>query len=96
VPLHWFLCSLLHHYVLELHNLTPSWILHIATFMTLCEAYMGIDPHFGMWNYFFHVRHPQDPDAELTISGGAIIHINFRHGIDPYFDIDMPILMKGW
>jgi hypothetical protein len=48
VPSHRFLRSLLHHYHLELHNLTPSGILHIATFVTLCEAYMGIDPHFDL------------------------------------------------
>jgi hypothetical protein len=43
MPLHQFLRSLLQHYCLELHNLT------------LCEVYMGIDPHFDLWNYFFHV-----------------------------------------
>jgi hypothetical protein len=42
---------------LLLHNLTPSGILHIATFVTLCEAYMGIDPHLDLWNYFYRVRH---------------------------------------
>jgi hypothetical protein len=50
---HQFLRSLLQHYRLELHNLTPSGILHIMTFVTLCEAYMGIDPHFNSWNHFF-------------------------------------------
>jgi hypothetical protein len=34
--------------------LTPLGILHIAAFVTLCEAYMGIELHFNMWNYFFH------------------------------------------
>jgi hypothetical protein len=43
MPLHQFLHSLLQHYCLELHNLT------------LCEVYMGIDPHFDLWDYFFHV-----------------------------------------
>jgi hypothetical protein len=43
-PSHRFLYSLLRHYGLELHNLTPSGVLHITTFVTLCEAYMGIDP----------------------------------------------------
>jgi hypothetical protein len=38
VPSHRFLRSLLHHYRLELHQLTPSEILHIATFVILCEA----------------------------------------------------------
>jgi hypothetical protein len=70
VPSHQFLSSLLQHYGLELHNLTPLGIWHITTFMTLCVAYMGIDPHFDLWNYFFHVRHPQDPDMEMIVSGG--------------------------
>jgi hypothetical protein len=39
--------------------------------MTLCMAYMRIDPHFDLWNYFFHVRHPQDPDMEMIVSGGG-------------------------
>jgi hypothetical protein len=39
---HQFLRSLLQYYGLELHNLTPSRILHITAFMTLCEAFMGI------------------------------------------------------
>jgi hypothetical protein len=28
-------------------------ILHMVAFVTLCEAYMGIEPHFNLWNYFF-------------------------------------------
>jgi hypothetical protein len=43
-PSYWFLRSLLWYSGLELHNMYPSRVLHIATFMTLCEAYLGIDP----------------------------------------------------
>jgi hypothetical protein len=25
----------------------------MVAFVTLCEAYMGIEPHFNPWNYFF-------------------------------------------
>jgi hypothetical protein len=56
VPPHRFLHSLLYFYGLELHHLTPSGILHIAAFITLCQAYMGIKPHINLWNYFFRVR----------------------------------------
>jgi hypothetical protein len=28
----------------------------IDSFATLCEAYMGIEPHFDLWNYFFCTR----------------------------------------
>jgi hypothetical protein len=54
MPPHQFLCFLLQHYSFELHHLTPSGVLHAVAFVTLCEAYLGIDPHFDLWNYFFH------------------------------------------
>jgi hypothetical protein len=41
---------------MELHQLTPLGILHMAAFVTLCEAYIGIEPHFNLWKYFFHTR----------------------------------------
>jgi hypothetical protein len=44
VPSHRFLCLLLQFYGLELHLLSPSGILQIAGFMTLCEAYIRIEP----------------------------------------------------
>jgi hypothetical protein len=28
----------------------------MAAFVTLCEAYMEIEPHFNLWNYFFRAR----------------------------------------
>jgi hypothetical protein len=52
---HQFLRSLLQFYNLELHHLNPSGILHMVSFVTLCETYMGIEPHLYRWNYFFRV-----------------------------------------
>jgi hypothetical protein len=48
VPSHRFLHSLLQFYGLELHHLTPSRMFYMAAFVTLCEAYMGIEPHFNL------------------------------------------------
>jgi hypothetical protein len=48
MPSHLFLHFLLQFYGLELHYLTPLGILHIAAFVTLCGAYMGIEPHFNL------------------------------------------------
>jgi hypothetical protein len=47
VPSQQFLHSLLQFYSLELHRLTPL-ILHMATFVTLSKAYMGIEPHINL------------------------------------------------
>jgi hypothetical protein len=30
--------------------------LQMSTFVTLCEAYIGIEPHFNQWKYFFLTR----------------------------------------
>jgi hypothetical protein len=96
MPPHWFLHSLLRYYSLELHHLTPSGVLHITAFVTLFEAYLGIDPELDLWKYFFRVRHPQDPEAKLTIFGGTVIHVESGHGVDYYLEIPLPRSMKGW
>jgi hypothetical protein len=46
LPAHEFLRGLLFVYGVQLHQLTPNSLLHIACFMTLCESFLGIEPHF--------------------------------------------------
>jgi hypothetical protein len=53
MPSHRTLHSLLRSYGLELHHPTPSGILHMAAFVTLCEAYIGIEPLLNTWSHFF-------------------------------------------
>jgi hypothetical protein len=67
VPSHRFLHLLLQFYGLELHHLTLSGILHVAAFVALCMAYMGIEPHFDLWNYFFRTWVWQGLDAEVVL-----------------------------
>jgi hypothetical protein len=86
-PTHSFLCSLLQFYGLELHHLTPSGILHMASFVTLCEAYKGIEPHFNLWNYLFRAWLQQGSVAEAMALGSLDIFIKSRHGVDPYFHL---------
>jgi hypothetical protein len=81
-------------YGLELHHLTPSGILHIAAFITLCKANMGIEPHFNLWNYF-QVRLRLDSDVEAVLWGCADIYVRTRQGIDPYFHLSVSIPPVG-
>ena len=46
LQIHHFIRGLLYSYRLQMHNLTPNGILHIACFITLCEAFLGIYPHW--------------------------------------------------
>jgi hypothetical protein len=45
LPAHEFLRGLFFVYGMQLHQLTPNSILHIAYFITLCESFLGVDPH---------------------------------------------------
>ena len=45
----------MNYYNVELQHLTPNGIQHIAAFVTLCEGFPGISPHFNLWRYFFAV-----------------------------------------
>jgi hypothetical protein len=67
LPAHEFLCGLLFVYGVQLHQLTPNSILHIAWFITLCESFLGIDPHWVLWKFLFRL-HPSfslDKNPEL-------------------------------
>ena len=75
--------------------MTPTGILQIAAFVTLCEAYMGIEPHFDLWNYFFRVRRPKN-NAPLATSEGAVIYVKTGGNVTPYFELPLPKSMKGW
>ena len=40
----------------QLHHLTPDSILHIAIFVQLCEAFLGIHPHFDLFKSLFSLN----------------------------------------
>jgi hypothetical protein len=78
VSSHRFLRSLLRSYGLELYHLNPSGILHMVDFMTLCEAYIGIEPHLSLWNHFF-LRMA----IQVWISGTQPDRDGYGHGFFP-------------
>ena len=55
VPRYPFFQGLLHHYQIELQHLNSNMIQHIMTFIMMCEGYLGIEPHFELWRYFFSI-----------------------------------------
>jgi hypothetical protein len=59
-------------------------------------AYMGIKPHFDLWNHFFHVRLLQGSGTKVTVLSGVNIYIKFGHGVDPYFHLPMSESTDGW
>jgi hypothetical protein len=75
LPAHEFLRGLLFIYGVQLHQLTPNSILHIACFITLCKSFLGIDPHFLLWRALFRLC-PSVALSKKPKLGGACISVH--------------------
>ena len=60
------------YYGLDFHDLALDSILHISSFIVVCEAFLHITPHFGLWLNTFNVK-PKMIDGRHAKCGGAII-----------------------
>jgi hypothetical protein len=56
LPISPFFRGLLDFYRLNLTHLNPNSILQISIYVHLCEAFLGVLPHFGLWKYLYHCR----------------------------------------
>jgi hypothetical protein len=56
LPISPFFCGLLDFYRLNLTHLNPNSILQVSVFVHLCEAFLGVLPHIGLWKYLYHCR----------------------------------------
>jgi hypothetical protein len=78
LPAHKFLRGLLFYYGVQLHQLTPNSILHIACFITLCESFLGIEPHWILWKFLFCL-HPSVSLSKSPELGGLLCLSVSRH-----------------
>ena len=51
-----FVRGLMFYYGLDFHDMAPDAILHISSFIIVCEAFLHITPHFGLWLKTFNVK----------------------------------------
>jgi hypothetical protein len=92
LPTHEFLCGLLFVYGVQLHQLTPNSILHIAYFITLCESFLGIEPHFLLWKFLFRLC-PSVALSKKPELGGAVISIRAE---SHYLEFSIAASVQGW
>ena len=91
-PIHDFLRGLLFVYGVQLHQLTPNSILHVAIFITLCECFLGIQPNWALWKRIFCLRRNGSHNITYNI-GGVVICV--RPDVE-YFDVKFPDSVQGW
>jgi hypothetical protein len=91
-PAHEFLRGLLFVYGVQLHQLTPNSILHIACFVTLCESFLRIEPHWLLWKFLFRLC-PSVALSRKPELGGAVI--SARTEVH-YLEFTMAASVQGW
>jgi hypothetical protein len=91
-PAHKFLRGLLFVYGVQLHQLMPNSILHIAYFVTLCESFLGIEPHWTLWKFVFRLC-PSVSLSKKPKLGGAIVSVRAEaHNLES----NMAASVQGW
>jgi hypothetical protein len=94
LPVSPFFRGLLDFYDLNLTHLNPNSILQVAIFVHLCEAFLRILPHFGLWRYLYHCR-PGMAGGQHQLVGGASLELRRGRKIE-YLDIPLKDSIKGW
>ncbi|KAM0904955.1 hypothetical protein ACQ4PT_017682 [Festuca glaucescens] len=91
LPAHEFLRCLLFSYGIQLWQLTPNSILHLAIFITVCEAFLGIDPHWGLWRKIFYVKRHSGGGGPHVVGGVSFV---VRKEVN-YFNFPMREFVQG-
>ncbi|XP_024311239.1 uncharacterized protein LOC112269234 [Brachypodium distachyon] len=89
LPVHFH--ALLLAYGLQMHDLMPNSYLHIACFITLCECYLGLKPHWGLWKKLFIIKRQGKGDW-IYKTGGANIQVRG----DQYFSLHQIESVQQW
>ena len=71
-PLHPFVRGIMYYYGIDFHDLSPNSFLNISTFIVVCEAFLRVPPHFGLWLKVFNVK-PKVVSGEHAECGGAMV-----------------------
>ena len=80
-PTHRFLRGLLNEWGLELQHLNPTGVLHIAGFVTIYEAFLGMEPHMDFFRRLFSGRTLMVGNPpEATSVGGLFPAEETEHG----------------
>nr|ABA98183.1 retrotransposon protein, putative, Ty3-gypsy subclass [Oryza sativa Japonica Group] len=94
LPTSKFFRGILNFYGISLHHLNPNSIVHIANFVHVCEAFLGIKPHFALFRRIFFLK-PQPNKNKPCVVGGAGFQLRGTLS-QKYFSMPFKTSNKGW
>jgi hypothetical protein len=68
--------GLCYHYGVELHNFAPNEISQAATFVGVCEGFLGIPVNWALWVHLFrvelHTLATPEPRVRSAVRAGGL------------------------
>ena len=71
-------------------HLNPNSVLHIATYIHLCEAFLGIRPHFNLFRFQFILKAYKN-----KVVGGAGLQLRGGRS-QRYINLPLKTSLRGW
>jgi hypothetical protein len=95
-----FMRALRHRYGVELHNFAPNAISQAATFVGVCEGYLGIPVNWDLWVHLFRAELFTQPTTEQRTrravrAGGMSLALRAQYK-DDYIPCTMTTNNTGW
>jgi hypothetical protein len=95
-----FMRALCYHYGVELHNFTPDAISQAATFVGVCEGFLGIPVNWDLWVHLFRAELYTLPMSEqrtrrATRAGGKSLAVRTQRK-DEYIPSTMTTNNADW
>jgi hypothetical protein len=95
-----FMRALCHYYGVELHNFAPNAISQAATFVGVCEGYLGIPVNWDLWIHLFRAELFTQPTTEQSTrravrAGGMSLALQAQYK-DDYIPCTMTTNNAGW
>jgi hypothetical protein len=95
-----FMRALCHYYGVELHNFAPNAILQAATFVGVCEGYLGIPVNWELWVHLFRAelftQPTTEPRTRRTVRAGGMSLALRGQFKDDYIPCTMTTNNAGW
>lgn len=89
-----FFRCLLEFYGINIYHLNPNSILHISVFIHLCEAFLGIQPHFILFRCIFFLKLQPNKRNPCLVGGSGL---QLRRSLSKkYFSLPFKSSNKGW
>jgi hypothetical protein len=95
-----FMRALCHHYGMELHNFAPNAISQAATFVGVCEGFLGIPVNWDLWIHLFRselfTQQTSEQRTRRAVRAGGMSLTLRGQRKDDYIPCTMMTNNSGW